>query len=179
MFLIHFIGDIHQPLHTELLDRGGNDIHVRFDSRNPRDSLHGIWDKDILHKMRDVPGQVDDTVIKDAASSWASDLFTVNSALSARQLAAECKDVGKAEQCALVWAGEANLHICDTVLKNGTDWVKKNDLGGDYFLEAVPVVNELVAKAGLRLGNWLNGLAVTRQSAGQGFIVQDNERMEM
>jgi S1/P1 Nuclease len=29
-FLIHFLGDIHQPLHAEDLDRGGNDICVKW-----------------------------------------------------------------------------------------------------------------------------------------------------
>lgn len=29
-FIIHFLGDIHQPLHVEGLDRGGNDISVTF-----------------------------------------------------------------------------------------------------------------------------------------------------
>jgi hypothetical protein len=33
MFLVHFIGDIHQPLHcSRTTDRGGNTIHVHFDA---------------------------------------------------------------------------------------------------------------------------------------------------
>lgn len=29
-FLVHFVGDIHQPLHDEALEIGGNDIDVTF-----------------------------------------------------------------------------------------------------------------------------------------------------
>jgi hypothetical protein len=32
MFLVHFVGDIHQPLHcSRITDRGGNSIHVHYD----------------------------------------------------------------------------------------------------------------------------------------------------
>ena len=49
-FLIHLIGDMHQPLHCETFfddefpdgDRGGNDFYVKVDQRGVR--LHGIWD---------------------------------------------------------------------------------------------------------------------------------------
>lgn len=49
-FLIHLIGDMHQPLHCESFfsdaypngDRGGNDFYVRLDQGGVR--LHGIWD---------------------------------------------------------------------------------------------------------------------------------------
>jgi len=30
-FVIHFVGDIHQPLHDEALDVGGNSISVTYD----------------------------------------------------------------------------------------------------------------------------------------------------
>lgn len=33
-FLIHFVGDMHQPLHLTGRDRGGNGIKVSFDGRN-------------------------------------------------------------------------------------------------------------------------------------------------
>ncbi len=32
-FLVHFIGDLHQPLHLTGRDRGGNSVKVRFDGR--------------------------------------------------------------------------------------------------------------------------------------------------
>ena len=32
-FLIHFVGDLHQPLHLTGRDKGGNGAKVRFDGR--------------------------------------------------------------------------------------------------------------------------------------------------
>jgi hypothetical protein len=40
-FLVHFIGDITQPLHCSNKSRGGNDIEVHFGNR--RRNLHSVW----------------------------------------------------------------------------------------------------------------------------------------
>src|SRR5580700_8657805 len=53
-FLVHLIGDIHQPFHAIRDDRGGNDIRVYFlgsniCGRSPC-TLHGIWDDSILEE---------------------------------------------------------------------------------------------------------------------------------
>ena len=45
--LIHFVGDLHQPLHVgRAEDKGGNDIQVRWfgDGSN----LHRVWDSDMI-----------------------------------------------------------------------------------------------------------------------------------
>ncbi|HET9402266.1 MAG TPA: S1/P1 nuclease, partial [Candidatus Acidoferrales bacterium] len=58
-FVIHFIGDMHQPLHdVDNNDHGGNCVPVSFfgtqaQLRNPQSesyapNLHGVWDTDIL-----------------------------------------------------------------------------------------------------------------------------------
>tara|TARA_R100001377_G_scaffold82200_1_gene62364 strand:- start:2458 stop:3417 length:960 start_codon:yes stop_codon:yes gene_type:complete len=56
-WLLHLIGDIHQPLHSGALvsstlfksgDRGGNGIHTRGG-----DNLHSVWDKALLNQPFD------------------------------------------------------------------------------------------------------------------------------
>jgi len=47
-FLIHYIGDMHQPLHLTGRERGGNNIKVRFEHRIT--SLHGVWDGGLITK---------------------------------------------------------------------------------------------------------------------------------
>ena len=58
MFLIHFLGDIHQPLHdTTNNDRGANCIPVTFFNQKPKltntveedytPNLHGVWDTEL------------------------------------------------------------------------------------------------------------------------------------
>jgi hypothetical protein len=51
-FLIHFVGDLHQPLHTiDNKDRGGNDVKVEAlrgeDGRAT--TLHGAWDTGLIN----------------------------------------------------------------------------------------------------------------------------------
>lgn len=46
-FLVHFIVDVHQPLHVgREEDRGGNAIDVEF--RGEKSNLHRFWDTDVL-----------------------------------------------------------------------------------------------------------------------------------
>lgn len=46
-FLVHLIGDIHQPLHdTDRNDHGGNDVIVTFFGKSVK--LHAVWDTEII-----------------------------------------------------------------------------------------------------------------------------------
>lgn len=47
-FLIHFLGDITQPLHVEALKIGGNDIPVTWDGEDT--NLHSVWDTQMVEK---------------------------------------------------------------------------------------------------------------------------------
>lgn len=58
-YVIHFVGDLHQPLHTTTNDdRGGNCVPVAFFDHAPvetnpvkedyKPNLHGVWDTDII-----------------------------------------------------------------------------------------------------------------------------------
>ena len=47
-FLIHLIGDLHQPMHVgNGIDRGGNDIKLKW--FNVPTNLHRIWDSDLIN----------------------------------------------------------------------------------------------------------------------------------
>jgi hypothetical protein len=54
-FLVHLIGDVHQPLHALGDARGGNDIHVTFLGSTQCDSyvcnLHGVWDNSLISEQ--------------------------------------------------------------------------------------------------------------------------------
>jgi hypothetical protein len=50
MFLVHFVGDMHQPLHcSNNQDKGGNDVKVDLFERNS--NLHSVWDSGLLGRM--------------------------------------------------------------------------------------------------------------------------------
>src|SRR6185369_9367661 len=69
-YIIHFVGDIHQPLHcTTNGDRGGNCVPLTFFKTKPKPNtdtttdaddyapnLHGIWDKEIIEKSMKARG---------------------------------------------------------------------------------------------------------------------------
>lgn len=46
-FVVHFVGDVHQPLHAGYLqDRGANDYQVQFEGQGS--NLHRVWDSGLL-----------------------------------------------------------------------------------------------------------------------------------
>lgn len=50
LFLVHFVGDLHEPLHcSDNHDRGGNDVMVEFEGA--RMNLHQVWDRGVLNRL--------------------------------------------------------------------------------------------------------------------------------
>ncbi|KAG8914271.1 hypothetical protein FRC02_005054 [Tulasnella sp. 418] len=47
-FLVHYMGDLHQPLHLVGREKGGNGIKVRFERRLT--NLHSVWDGGLITK---------------------------------------------------------------------------------------------------------------------------------
>ncbi|KDQ52794.1 hypothetical protein JAAARDRAFT_162321 [Jaapia argillacea MUCL 33604] len=47
-FLVHFLGDMHQPLHLTGLNRGGNGVKVTFDGIPT--NLHSVWDDSLINQ---------------------------------------------------------------------------------------------------------------------------------
>ncbi len=46
-FLVHFVGDAHQPLHAGYArDRGGNTIQIQLDGQGS--NLHRLWDSEVI-----------------------------------------------------------------------------------------------------------------------------------
>ncbi|RMY11137.1 hypothetical protein D0868_03302 [Hortaea werneckii] len=72
-FLLHFVGDLHQPLHTEALDRGGNQIQVKFDNRHY--NLHSVWDTEVALKMHGLTRSPGVDAEKTLAKRWAQELY--------------------------------------------------------------------------------------------------------
>jgi hypothetical protein len=53
-FLVHFVGDLHQPLHVgDRGDRGGNDLDVTF--FGDKTNLHSAWDSAIPGRANPLP----------------------------------------------------------------------------------------------------------------------------
>src|SRR5205814_104934 len=77
--------------------------------------------------------------------------------------ATECDNVKNPDDCSLTWAKESNTWICRFVLKPGLEWLESHDLSLEYYDGAKPIVEELMGKAGARLGGWLNAMVASAQ----------------
>ena len=56
-FLIHFAGDLHQPLHcADNHDRGGNEVSVLIGAQET--NLHSVWDTDVVAALGQDPEHV-------------------------------------------------------------------------------------------------------------------------
>ncbi|KAH7087733.1 phospholipase C/P1 nuclease domain-containing protein [Paraphoma chrysanthemicola] len=151
-WIIHFVGDIHQPLHVENIAVGGNLINVTFNGA--KTNLHAIWDTAIPQKAIGNFSQA-------TALSWAANL---TSEIRHGQYKKESRtwlrgiDADDAVDSSLVWARDANKFVCSTVLPNGPDAVFAQELSGAYYEAAIPVVKKQIAKAGFRLAAWLDAI---------------------
>lgn len=156
-FLVHFIGDVTQPLHDEALDRGGNSITVTFDGYSS-DNLHSDWDTYMPAKL------VGGSTLSDA-QTWANELIDQINNGSYKSVAASWiagDDISNAVTTATAWARDANALVCTVVMPNGVAALQQGDLYPDYYNSVIPTIELQIAKGGYRLANWLNTIYSTK-----------------
>lgn len=129
--LVHFVGDVHQPLHViDRRDEGGNKLAVTFFDAPM--SLHAVWDFGIIEKRTYDWGRYV-TILED---SWLRG-----------------KDVGALARGSPVdWALEAHAAAIDVAYAVPEDL----KLGEAYYQHSVPTVDRQLALAGVRLARLLN-----------------------
>lgn len=182
-FVIHFVGDIHQPLHDEDVARGGNGIHVLFD--DVQLNLHHVWDSSIAEK---IAGGIHRKPY-DAALKWATDLtheIKEGKFKNASKEWTDGMDLDDPASTALRWARQGNAYVCShgesppkaafsvlvllltsgTVLPEGPKAIVGQELGSEYYEKAAPVIEVQVARAGYRLAAWLDRIAAASKSMG-------------
>jgi len=135
LFLIHFVGDMHQPLHcADNHDRGGNDTRVEFEG--DRMNLHRLWDSALLDHM-----PAEDSLF----DAWSNAITPDERAEWSR---------GRVED----WAGES-FHIAKVMVYGGAFLAPKGqfpELGDNYERAADRTVEQQIEKAGVRLAAILN-----------------------
>ncbi|MVN22977.1 S1/P1 nuclease [Mucilaginibacter arboris] len=130
-FLVHFIGDAHQPMHiSRAEDKGGNTIQLQYDNKGT--NLHSLWDSRLIDQeglsYRELAGKVDQAtpqIVKQAENT---------------------------DPMAWVWESyQISSKLYPEIEKN-------NKLGEDYYKAHIEIVNERLELAGLRLAAVLNAL---------------------
>lgn len=131
-FLVHLVGDIHQPFHALADARGGNDIPVEFFGSQicggGACNLHRVWDTALLDRS----GQT----IRQSVRAIERDI-------SRQHLSAGSDDPR-------AWANESFVLARNALVPSGSN------LGQSYFSRERPVMDRQLALAGLRLARLLN-----------------------
>jgi hypothetical protein len=153
-FAVHFVGDIHMPLHTVHERVGGNNIIVDLFARGdickgscvPQHTymkFHAAWDSGlILRRVYDWGRYVD---LLETNGGW----------LTSAEAHAPGVDGGTPEQ----WANEAHK-IAQAVWAGLPDNSMLDDV---YYKKALPVLDRQLGVAGLRLARFLNDAYASNQ----------------
>lgn len=159
-YVIHFIGDLSQPLHaTDNHDRGGNCTSITFFSGEKAENLHAIWDYRIIERDLDARKQ---TKIEYAHGldaefaqpepkidipEWTWQSHRLASAYAYGRLkpqipvASPASGTADQDACNAERASVAALHI---------------SIDDDYVAQVLPIIRESLATAGNRLAALLN-----------------------
>jgi hypothetical protein len=146
-FIVHFVGDLHQPLHVSFADdRGDNNIKVTFFGRDSK--LHRVWDSGIIGRA-----SLSDTDFAEELESeleeWSASEFGVTGATQAQKVA-NIK-AGTPDEWARQSFRLAVRNAYDTVPRNGSA-----RLGQPYYEANWKVVDIQLIRAGLRLARILD-----------------------
>lgn len=107
--IVHYVGDLHQPLHNEDVGQGGTQITVKWESVDR--SLHAVWDRYILEKMTKHLGRESDEL----ALRWANQLATeINHGKFAAGKEEWLQHFNHTDPhgTAMAWSQEANILVC-------------------------------------------------------------------
>jgi S1/P1 Nuclease len=132
-FLVHFVGDVHQPMHAMGEARGGNDIHViEFGSAQCGKypcNLHFAWDIGLIEHAGFSEGQ------------YVSKLDRL---ITSRKLTSQTHGTPEA------WANES-FRLAKKV------WVNDGSaIDEPYYKTDIGIVDQRLALAGIRLASLLN-----------------------
>ena len=132
-FIIHIVGDVHQPLHAGSgKDRGGNDVKVRWFGQET--NLHSVWDSQMIE------GQ---------------DLsFTEYTKWLGRQIE-PAETIAWWDPNPEVWIGEST-QIRDTIYPEAADGMP--NLGYSYQYQHLATAELRLQQGGVRLAAYLDWL---------------------
>jgi hypothetical protein len=168
MFLVHFVGDVHQPLHSaRRSDKGGNSFHVEFNQALNRPvllrngshthhwNLHSVWDDAIIERALKV-------LYDDSREHFESDLdVLIEKAQQTGELAKwlDCPYGGN-KTCVSIWAEESLDDALTWAYRNvdGSEVVNGTVLDHAYYETRLPIVQRRIATAGVRLAATLQAI---------------------
>lgn len=155
MFVVHFVGDLHQPLHAgNGDDRGGNAIRIDWIG-GPR-NLHSIWDSGINDAVENAPWPETAERIHGTITDAERLAYTAADPIRPAELTESALEeaVGR-------WVLESRRYAnrfayAATGFNDGKPFTTGTTLGEDYARHCLPIVELRQRQAGIRLANLLN-----------------------
>ncbi|MDQ1559814.1 MAG: nuclease [Pyrinomonadaceae bacterium] len=148
-FIVHFVGDMHQPMHCSFADdRGGNNIKLLWFNR--QSNLHRIWDSGIIGRANLSEEEFADELEAVLEDQSGDEEFAVAAWKANLQSKINTLQSGTLDQ----WATDA----FKIAVKDGYDNVPKTGarLGATYYSKNWQIVDDQLTKGGLRLAKILN-----------------------
>ena len=151
-YLVHFVADIHQPLHAGYQDdRGGNTVQLRFLMRGS--NLHALWDKGLIEQL----GLDNEALIAAAQAQLAARV--TNQAHVQTQALRPAQFQSQSTAPAPPGSGPANAidmaeESCRIVAQPG--FYPQGDPSPAYVARMTPVLLQRLGLAGQRLAALLN-----------------------
>jgi hypothetical protein len=168
-YIIHFVGDVHQPLHsTTNDDEGGNCVPVKFFRRKPREhshnytpNLHSIWDSAIVE--RDAEGADSheyaehlEEVFTSSIEEWQKAEIHIDDWVWESHAYAE-KNVYEPLNPKVGIEKPTPVHTCTDDNNIGDRLLQKHIVAAEaYQDQAARIVELRIAQAGVRLAALLN-----------------------
>lgn len=171
-YVIHFVGDLHQPLHsTTNDDEGGNCVALKYFRRKPREhahgfspNLHSIWDSAILDRDSEGadPHEYAERLEETYSSSmeqWQKTGIHIDEWVWESHNYAE-KNVYEPLTPKVAIERPTPVHVCTDDNNIGARLLDEHIAVGEaYQDQAAPVVEHQIAIAGVRLAAILNEAA--------------------
>jgi hypothetical protein len=154
-FIIHFVGDIHQPLHAATdADRGGNCVMV--DSRSRQKDLHAVWDTTVVSGLeRSIDSGRPETTARRLEQTYAAERAT-DSWIPAEDIAWESNQIARTDIYAAL---QIPIEPCQPTLDSCSNVPGRPvEISASYLDRADGIAGHQLAKAGFRLASLLNGI---------------------
>ena len=155
-FLVHFVGDIHQPLHVGFTgDKGGNDIKVDAQFCNSstcphsHSSLHTVWDDSLLRQTEHDSGdhgwrETSNRILQSMTQGdWKEDISRIQEACNLSVRA-----------CVIEAAAESANLACKSSYRYDATWIHTGDfLRRDYYEINQSEIEKRLVQAAARLSS--------------------------
>ena len=130
-FIVHFVGDIHQPMHiSRAEDKGGNTIQLNYEGMGT--NLHSLWDTKLLEHAGLSYDQLADQYDHPTPAQvkqWQNDPL-------------------------MLWIWES--YTISSRLYAEVDAMKSRVIDDGYYQLHMPIIQDRIEKAGVRLAGVLN-----------------------